>query len=321
MKIKSLLLLCLTMLFIPNNAHSVETCDDEDIVAQDYTECDIMFHQMFNELAHTQHEFESPIQFETSGNHYSVYAFDIIVNINKDIELHVFYDIETDKDQREPLAHINARQGQRDASISLASPIPRLDEYNEYRSGESKSKGHQIYKLIDYFEPVTLYYNKGGFIPKEVELITVNFSETLNFSDIPNKTVVISHSEDLIETRNVFINITAIEQKDEMIKIEYEATAKTLFNTERLVNNRYIQLVQETAPNAFTELEHVRDTRYEDDLDKNTSGIGIRVGDTSKIVKVVKRYDDTSPVILRVIDIPSGEIVYSEDISEYLDQK
>ena len=325
MKLRLLLILCLSILFIPNHTQAVESCDDEDIVAMDYTECDIMFHQMFNELAYYQHEFETPIQFDTAEGHYEIHAFDVIVRANKDIELHIFYDVDINNNHTP--TNIYARQNDKDPTIILKSPIPRIDDYNDYRSFQPQdindATGHikatRVMKLTDYHQPITLYYKKGGLLRGDVELETINFSEALNFSDIPNKTVVISHPESHIETRNVFINILDIAREDDTIKVTYGATAKTLYNSERLVNNRYIQLVQETHPNAFTVLERVTDTPYEDDLDKNISFIGIPVGDTSKIVKVVKLYDDTSPLTLQIIDIPSGEVVYTEDLDEYLD--
>lgn len=326
MKLKVLLILCFSILFIPDHAQAVESCDDEGIVATNYTECDIMFHQMFNELANYQHEFETPIEFETPEGHYKIHAFDVIVSTNKDIELHIFYDVNLNDNQTP--TNIYARQNDKDPTIILKAPMPRLDGYNEYRSFQPQDikndtehvKTSRVLKLKDYHEPITLYYKKGGLLRGEEELETIDLSEALNFTDIPNETVVISHPEDLIETRNVFINILDIARDDDTIKVTYEATAKTLYNTERLVNNRYIQLVQETHPNAFTELERVIDTPYEDNLDKDISSIGIPVGDTSKIVKVVKLYDDTSPLTLQIIDIPSGEVEYTKNLNDYLDR-
>lgn len=323
MKVKTLFVSIIFAMAAPTLMHAVETCDDEDVIADDYTECDIMFDQMFNELAYYQHEFETPIQYDTSEGQYEIHAFDIIVDIEKDIELHVFYDLTFNEDaDRRQYANLLAHQDNQNAMIYEISPKPRLDQYNEYRSSTETSDtihAARVMKLHDYHEPITLFYTDEDKITpnKRVEIETIDFSDSLNFNDIPDETVSISDAEDFIETRNVFINIKDVERKDDTIIMTYEATVKTRYNTERIINTRYVQLVQETDPNAFTVLENEIDVSR-DNQNQGVSSFGIPIGDTVEIVKIAQLHDTVSPIILRIIDEPSHEIVYSEDISEYL---
>lgn len=339
MKMKRLLLLCFAPLLIPNVSQAIEVCDDEEEIANGHTECDIMQYESYKEFERYQHELETPISYEAPEGTYEVLAFDVIVGTDKDIEIHIFYNLTLDGESMDGeylYSNINARQGEENATPHTNTPMSRLDDYNDYRQIIVPSEIHssdtiqaaRVLKLVDYETPVTLFYidyemDENGKIThsEEVELGTFDFNEELDFSDERDETVEISDGEGIIETRNVYIDILEAERNDDRVTVKYQATAKTRYNRERLINDRYIILKQETEPGSFVTLDRMTDTPYEDDLDKDLNFNGIKIGDTSEIVKVVELVDDSSPLTLDIIDIPSGKVVHTEDLSHLLEEE
>lgn len=306
-----LLLSLLLLIIIPKTANAIESCDDEEIIINDHTECDVYFYQAAHELASYQYILEEPMTFTNENAEYKILAADFIVRSDKYIEMHLHVDM---GDDGEPKELIHATQEELDATLTDKTPMARLDNFNAHRDETVHDKTTLIFELRDYEIPVKLTYSD-----EKIELGTIDFHEGLQFNDESTNDVSPPEGEDVIETRNVYIDIEDITREEDTILLEYSATIKKTNLMEKHINNIMIQIKQETAPDEFITLAAAEDSEHQEALDKETRMVGLIVGDKTKLTKDVVLHDDTSPIILEIIDIPSNEAMYTEDLTNLIE--